>query len=113
MEHQLSTSTVSRHVCQIAERLEAGLGEEQPSFIFAAQLWGSVLQRRSHLLSRRGILGQPDCKQAICEEAADALDQAWCSFAVADTNAGARWGPHHDIPEMVSRHENGRVTTRT
>lgn len=33
MEHQLSTSTVSRHVHQIAERLEAELGGEQPSFI--------------------------------------------------------------------------------
>jgi hypothetical protein len=33
MEHQLSTSTVSRHVHQIAERLEQELGEEQPSFI--------------------------------------------------------------------------------
>jgi hypothetical protein len=33
MEHQLSTSTVSRHVHQVAERLEGGLGDEQPSFI--------------------------------------------------------------------------------
>ena len=33
MEHQLSTSTVSRHVHQIAERLEQELGDEQPSFI--------------------------------------------------------------------------------
>jgi hypothetical protein len=33
MEHQLSTSTVSRHVHQVAERLEGELGEEQPSFI--------------------------------------------------------------------------------
>src|SRR5713226_9403040 len=33
MEHQLSTSTVSRHVHQVAERLEQELGEEQPSFI--------------------------------------------------------------------------------
>jgi hypothetical protein len=33
MEHQLSTSTVSRHVHQIAERLEGELGDEQPSFI--------------------------------------------------------------------------------
>src|SRR5438552_2179776 len=33
MEHQLSTSTVSRHVHQVAERLEGELGDEQPSFI--------------------------------------------------------------------------------
>ncbi len=33
MEHQLSTSTVSRHVHQVAERLEQELGEEQSSFI--------------------------------------------------------------------------------
>ena len=33
IEHQLSTSTVSRHVHQIAERLEGELGDEQPSFI--------------------------------------------------------------------------------
>jgi len=33
MEHQLSTSTVSRHVHQVAERLERELGDEQPSFI--------------------------------------------------------------------------------
>src|SRR5579859_6403473 len=33
MEHQLSTSTVSRHVHQVAERLESELGNEQPSFI--------------------------------------------------------------------------------
>jgi hypothetical protein len=33
MEHQLSTSTVSRHVHQVAERLESELGDEQPSFI--------------------------------------------------------------------------------
>ena len=33
MEHQLSTSTVSRHVHQVAERLEEELGEEQSSFI--------------------------------------------------------------------------------
>ncbi len=33
MEHQLSTSTISRHVHQIAERLEGELGDEQPSFI--------------------------------------------------------------------------------
>lgn len=33
MEHQLSTSTVSRHVHQMAERLEEELGEEQSSFI--------------------------------------------------------------------------------
>lgn len=33
MEHQLSTSTVSRHVYQVAERLEGELGDEQPSFI--------------------------------------------------------------------------------
>jgi hypothetical protein len=33
MEHQLSTSTVSRHVHQVAQRLEGELGEEQPSFI--------------------------------------------------------------------------------
>lgn len=33
MEHQLSTSTVSRHVHQMAERLEQELGDEQPSFI--------------------------------------------------------------------------------
>jgi hypothetical protein len=33
MEHQLSTSTVSRHVHQVAKRLEQELGEEQPSFI--------------------------------------------------------------------------------
>jgi len=33
MEHQLSTSTVSRHVHQVAERLERELGEEQSSFI--------------------------------------------------------------------------------
>ncbi|MBV9688904.1 MAG: ISKra4 family transposase [Ktedonobacteraceae bacterium] len=33
MEHQLSTSTVSRHVHQVAERLEEELGNEQPSFI--------------------------------------------------------------------------------
>ncbi len=33
MEHQLSTSTVSRHVHQVAERLEQELGDEQPSFI--------------------------------------------------------------------------------
>ena len=33
MEHQLSTSTVSRHVQQVAERLEGEMGDEQPSFI--------------------------------------------------------------------------------
>jgi hypothetical protein len=33
MEHQLSTSTVSRHVHQVAERLEQELGEELSSFI--------------------------------------------------------------------------------
>lgn len=33
MEHQLSTSTISRHVHQVAERLEGELGEEQSSFI--------------------------------------------------------------------------------
>src|SRR5947208_3769062 len=33
VEHQLSTSNVSRHVHQIAERLEGELGDEQPSFI--------------------------------------------------------------------------------
>ena len=33
MEHQLSTSTVSRHVHQVAGRLESELGDEQPSFI--------------------------------------------------------------------------------
>ncbi|HET8843189.1 MAG TPA: ISKra4 family transposase [Ktedonobacteraceae bacterium] len=33
MEHQLSTSTLSRHVRQVAERLESKLGDEQPSFI--------------------------------------------------------------------------------
>ena len=33
MEHQLSTSTISRHVHQVAERLEGDLGEEQSSFI--------------------------------------------------------------------------------
>jgi hypothetical protein len=33
MEHQLSTSNISRHVHQLAERLEGDLGEEQPSFI--------------------------------------------------------------------------------
>ncbi len=33
MEHQLSTSTVSRHIHQVAERLEQELGDEQPSFI--------------------------------------------------------------------------------
>src|SRR5260370_3743307 len=33
MEHQLSTSTVSRHVHQVAERLESKLGDEQPCFI--------------------------------------------------------------------------------
>ncbi len=33
MEHQLSTSTVSRHVRQVAERLEGELGDEQSSFI--------------------------------------------------------------------------------
>ncbi len=33
MDHQLSTSTVSRHVHQIAERLEGELGDEQSSFI--------------------------------------------------------------------------------
>jgi hypothetical protein len=33
MEHQLSTSTLSRHVHQVAERLESELGNEQPSFI--------------------------------------------------------------------------------
>lgn len=33
MEHQLSTSTVSRHVRQVAERLEGELGDEQPCFI--------------------------------------------------------------------------------
>jgi hypothetical protein len=33
MEHQLSTSIVSRHVHQVAERLEGELGDEQPSFI--------------------------------------------------------------------------------
>jgi hypothetical protein len=33
MEHQLSTSTISRHVHQVAERLEGELGDEQPSFI--------------------------------------------------------------------------------
>ena len=33
MEHQLSTSTISRHVHQMAERLEGELGDEQSSFI--------------------------------------------------------------------------------
>jgi len=33
MEHQLSTSTISRHVHQVAERLEGELGDEQLSFI--------------------------------------------------------------------------------
>lgn len=33
MEHQLSTSTLSRHVHQVAERLEGELGDEQPCFI--------------------------------------------------------------------------------
>lgn len=33
MEHQLSTSAVSRHVHQVAERLEQELGDEHPSFI--------------------------------------------------------------------------------
>src|SRR5450759_1456314 len=33
MEHQLSTSNISRHVHQIAERCEQELGDEQPSFI--------------------------------------------------------------------------------
>jgi len=33
MEHQLSTSTISRHVHQVAERLESELGDEQSSFI--------------------------------------------------------------------------------
>src|SRR5450755_196269 len=33
MEHQLSTSTISRHVHQVAERIEGELGDEQPSFI--------------------------------------------------------------------------------
>lgn len=28
--------------------------------IFSAQLWGSLSQRRSYLLSGRGIFGQPD-----------------------------------------------------
>src|SRR5207302_8718859 len=32
-EHQLSTSTITRHVHQVAERLESELGDEQPSFI--------------------------------------------------------------------------------
>ena len=33
MEHELSTSTISRHVSQVAERLEGELGDEQPSSI--------------------------------------------------------------------------------
>jgi hypothetical protein len=33
MEHQLSTSTISRHVHQVAKRLEGELGDERPSFI--------------------------------------------------------------------------------
>lgn len=33
MEHQLSTSTISRHVHQVAERLEGSLGDEQSCFI--------------------------------------------------------------------------------
>lgn len=33
IEHQLSISTVPRHVHQIAERLEGELGDEQPSFV--------------------------------------------------------------------------------
>ncbi len=33
MEHQLSTSNISRHAHQIAERCEQELGDEQPSFI--------------------------------------------------------------------------------
>jgi hypothetical protein len=33
MEHQLSTSTISRHVHQVAERLDGELGDEQTSFI--------------------------------------------------------------------------------
>ena len=33
MDHQLSTSTISRHIHQVAERLEGELGDEQPSFI--------------------------------------------------------------------------------
>jgi hypothetical protein len=33
MDHQLSTSTISRHVQQVAERLEGELGDEQSSFI--------------------------------------------------------------------------------
>ncbi len=33
MEHQLSTSTISRHVHGVAERLEGELGDEQLSFI--------------------------------------------------------------------------------
>ena len=33
MEHQLSTSTASRHIHQVAERLEQERGDEQPSFI--------------------------------------------------------------------------------
>jgi len=33
MEHQLSTSTISRHVHLVAERLEGELGDEQSSFI--------------------------------------------------------------------------------
>src|SRR5947208_1609772 len=33
MEHQLSTSTISRHVHQMAERLEGEMGDEQSSFI--------------------------------------------------------------------------------
>lgn len=33
MEHQLSASTLSRHVHQVAEHFESELGDEQPSFI--------------------------------------------------------------------------------
>src|SRR5436305_602471 len=33
VDHQLSSSAISRHVHQVAERLEGELGDEQPSFI--------------------------------------------------------------------------------
>lgn len=33
MEHQLSTSTLSRHIHQVAEHFESELGDEQPCFI--------------------------------------------------------------------------------
>src|SRR6476659_5779685 len=99
----VTESEVGQHVQEIAclERKEHRLEEVGLALREAKKLLGAIQrtmveqQVEEYLETQRscphcGNCGKADCKQAVCEKAADAVDEEECPSGAANAHSGAR-----------------------